>query len=129
MKRRSLFAVTGGGLLAPAVLRAQGSRVLRFVPQTDVGVLDPTFTTAYVTRNHAYMVFDTLFGVDDQFTPSPQMVEGATTEDDGLTWRLTLRDNLRFHDGTPVLARDVVAPRRFRPRAAGRDKRTLRRVR
>lgn len=109
MKRRSLLAAAAGGLFAPAVVQAQGARVLRFVPQTDVGVLDPTFTTAYVTRNHAYLIYDTLYGVDEHFVPRPQMVEGATTEDDGLTWRLTLRDGLRFHDDTPVLARDVVA--------------------
>ncbi len=55
------------------------------------------------------MVFDTLYGLDQNLTPQPQMVQGHVIEDDGLTWRLTLRPGLRFHDDTPVLARDVVA--------------------
>ncbi|MDB5411856.1 MAG: transporter substrate-binding protein [Rubritepida sp.] len=108
MKRRSLLAA-GGVLLAPVISRAQAVRPLRFVPQTDVGVLDPSYTTAYVTRNHAYMIFDTLFGVDDHFRAHPQMVEGVAIENDGRLWRLTLRDGLKFHDDTPVLARDAVA--------------------
>ncbi|MFX5521547.1 ABC transporter substrate-binding protein, partial [Acinetobacter baumannii] len=66
-------------------------------------------TTAYVTRNHALMVFDTLYGVDDKNQPHPQMVEGHVVENDGRLWRLTLRPGLQVHDGTPVLARDVVA--------------------
>jgi peptide/nickel transport system substrate-binding protein len=100
-------ALAAAPLAAPGLARAEGGPVLRFVPQSDVGVLDPSFTTAYVTRNHAYLVYDTLFGTDDAFAVSPQMVEGHVTEDGGRTWRLTLRDGLRFHDGEPVLARDV----------------------
>ena len=55
------------------------------------------------------MVFDTLFGLDESYTPRPQMVSGFTTAPDGKDWTLTLRDGLTFHDGTPVLARDCVA--------------------
>ena len=72
-------------------------------------MLDPIATTNYVTRNHALMVFDTLYGVDAQNRPQPQMLAGHQVERDGLEWTLTLRDGLRFHDGSPVLARDVVA--------------------
>jgi peptide/nickel transport system substrate-binding protein len=47
----------------------------------------------------------------------PQMVEGHAVEEDGLTWTLKLRDDLRFHDNEPVPAPDVVASvRRFAPR-------------
>ena len=55
------------------------------------------------------MVFDTLFGMDSSYAASPQMAEGAVAEDGGRAWRITLREGLRFHDGTPVLARDCVA--------------------
>ena len=55
------------------------------------------------------MIFDTLYGVDHNFQPKPQMVEGHTIDDDGKTWKLTLRSGLKFHDGEPVLAKDVVA--------------------
>ena len=108
MKRRTLL--TAPALLAlPSRARAQTSRVLRFIPQADLTVLDPMWTTAYVTRNHAFMVYDTLFGQDSQYRPSPQMLDSFTTEDDGKTWNLRLRPGLLFHDGEPVRARDCVA--------------------
>jgi peptide/nickel transport system substrate-binding protein len=108
MKRRTLLAAPA--LLAlPNVARAQDARTLRFIPQADLTVLDPMWTTAYVTRNHAFMVYDTLFGQDGQYRPSPQMLESFTTENDGKTWTLTLRPGLLFHDNEPVRARDCVA--------------------
>ena len=111
MQRRSLMQAglaTGAALLArPAI--AAGVQTLKFIPQADLAVLDPMWTTAYVTRNHAFMVYDTLFGQDSAYRPSPQMLEGFTTENDGKTWTLTLRPGLMFHDGTPVRARDCVA--------------------
>ncbi len=116
MKRRHLLAAATAGLAMPAVLRAQGvagaPRTLRFIPQSDLTVLDPHWTTAYVTRNHGFMVFDTLYGTNGAYEPSPQMVAGHTVENDGKLWRLTLRPGLLFHDGTPVLARDCVASMR-----------------
>jgi peptide/nickel transport system substrate-binding protein len=83
--------------------------VLRFIPQADLTALDPVWTSVYVTRNHGYLVFDTLYGQDSSYAVTPQMVEGATTGQDGRLWRLRLREGLLFHDGTPVLARDCVA--------------------
>jgi peptide/nickel transport system substrate-binding protein len=109
MKRRTFLTAAAGALAAPSLARAAGERVLRFIPQSDVTALDPVWTSVYVTRNHAYLVFDTLYGQDDAFRVQPQMVAGATTDQDGKLWRLTLRDGLLFHDGTPVLARDCVA--------------------
>ena len=109
MQRRTLLAATAATLAIPAIGRAQGNRVLKFIPQADVTVLDPIWTTAYVTRNHGYMIFDTLFGTDGTLKASPQMAAGLTTEADGKLVRITLRDGLKFHDGTPVLARDCVA--------------------
>ena len=105
--RRSLL---GAALLAPAIRPAQAqARLLRYVPQADLAILDPLMTTALVTRDHAHLVFDMLYAVDEHNQPHPQMVAGHVVEADGLLWRLTLRDGLRFHDGEPVLARDVVA--------------------
>ncbi|MDT5346993.1 MAG: peptide/nickel transport system substrate-binding protein, partial [Mycobacterium sp.] len=81
-------------------------------------LLDPVVTAFRPTRNHAYLVFDTLYGIDTNWMAQPQMVEGHQIEEDGLTWILTLRDGLRFHDKEPVLARDVVASiRRFAARS------------
>lgn len=112
MDRRRFVQLAAAGttaLAAPRIARGADQRVLRFVPSTDLTLLDPTSTTAYVTRHHGYMVFDTLFGQDGSFQPQPQMVEGVTTGNDGRLWTLTLRAGLRFHDGEPVRGRDCVA--------------------
>ncbi len=111
--RRHLGNLTAAGLLAPiaapSVAQSQASRVLRFVPQQDLVTLDPVTTTAYISRNHGYMVFDTLYSMDANFQATPQMVEGHRVENDGRLWNLTLRENLFWHDGERVLARDCVA--------------------
>jgi peptide/nickel transport system substrate-binding protein len=109
MKRRHFLATGLSGLALPSVVRAAGATTLKFIPQIDLAFLDPHWTTAYITRGHAYMVFDTLYGQDGTFTPKPQMVEGHVVENDGKLWTLTLRRGLLWHDGTPVLARDCVA--------------------
>lgn len=109
MRRRRFLVAASATLAAPALALAQGAKVLKFIPQSDVAVLDPIWTTAYVTRNHGYMIFDTLFGTDGTFKPSPQMAAGMTTDNAGRLVQVTLRDGLKFHDGTPVLARDCVA--------------------
>ncbi len=118
MRRRTILATIAGTLAAPSLLRAQQPSTLRFVPQADPAILDPIITTGLVSRNHGFLIFDMLYGVDEQFRPQPQMVEGHTVEPDGLLWTMTLRPGLRFHDGTPVLSRDVVASLR---RWAARD--------
>jgi peptide/nickel transport system substrate-binding protein len=112
MLRRHLLAAGAAGmaaLAAPRIGRAAAAGVLTFVPQADLASLDPMWTTSYVTRNHGYMVYDTLYGLDEQYRPRPQMVEGHQISADGLEWTLTLREGLKFHDNEPVLARDAVA--------------------
>jgi peptide/nickel transport system substrate-binding protein len=112
MRRRTVLqsALAGATVLAaPRLGRAADQKVLKFIPQADLASLDPIWTTADVTRNHAFMVFDTLYGIDDKYLPHPQMVEGDTTNADKTQWDLTLRDGLKFHDNTPVLAKDCVA--------------------
>jgi peptide/nickel transport system substrate-binding protein len=120
MRRRELLKTAGASLAtfaAPRIGRAERANKLVFVPAADLSVLDPVVTGYRPTRNHAYLVFDTLYGIDTSWTAQPQMVEGHQVEEDGLTWTLTLRDGLRFHDKEPVLARDVVASiRRFAAR-------------
>ena len=109
MRRRTFLAGTTAALALPAIARGEATQVLKFVPQADLAVLDPVWTTTYQTRDHGFLVFDTLFGLDDAFKPQPQMAEGVATEDGGKTWRITLRPGLMFHDGTKVLARDGAA--------------------
>jgi peptide/nickel transport system substrate-binding protein len=93
----------------PHVARAQRERTLRFVPFLELALLDPIWTTARATHLHAYLVFDTLYGLDEAGGVHPQMVETHAVENDRTQWTLRLREGLQFHDGTPVLARDVVA--------------------
>lgn len=111
IKRRDLLASGAAALAvaAPNIGRAQSASTLKFAPQADLANLDPVASVAYVTRNHALLVFDTLYGADEQNRSHPQMVAGHAVEQDGLQWTLTLRDGLLFHDGSPVLARDAVA--------------------
>src|ERR1700736_5476431 len=115
LKAAAAAALAGG--LAPSIGQTESARTLRFVGVADLSVLDPVVTGARPTRNAAYLIFDTLYGFHTEWEAQPQMVAGHSVDDDGLVWNLTLRDGLRFHDGEPVLAKDVVASiRRFAPR-------------
>jgi peptide/nickel transport system substrate-binding protein len=97
-------------LLFPSTGSAEPvSKTLRFIPQADLRSIDPIWTTAYVTRNFGYLVFDTLFALDQDFKPQPQMVDRWTVSDDRLAYRFTLREGLKWHDGPPVRAADCVA--------------------
>lgn len=109
MRRRTLLASAAATLAAPSIASAQRASVLRFVPQSDLVILDPVQTTGAVTRNHGLMVFDQLYGVDADLRPQPQMAEGHTVDEDGKRWTIRLRDGLKFHNGEPVRARDCAA--------------------
>ncbi len=111
MKRRTLLttAAAAATLAAPRLSLAQNTRVLRFVPQANLSSLDAVAGTQYVVRNAALMVWDTLYGVDATNTPKPQMAEGHEVNADFTVWTLKLRSGLKFHDGEPVLSKDVVA--------------------
>ena len=119
IRRRDLLkaaaAATLAGGFAPSIGRTESAKTLRFVGVADLSVLDPVVTGARPTRNAAYLIFDTLYGLDTEWQAQPQMVAGHSVEDDGLVWNLTLRDGLRFHDGEPVLATDVVTSIRRLP--------------
>jgi peptide/nickel transport system substrate-binding protein len=92
-----------------AVAQQRAPATLRVIPYTELAILDPYWTFIYITRNHGYMVYDTLFGMDSSFRPQPQMVDHWTVGEDKLDYTFTLRDGLKFHDGQPVRATDVVA--------------------
>src|SRR6516225_11065605 len=98
-----------GGLSMPALSQGAASRTLRLVPQADLANFDPVWTTQYVVRNAAVLVWETLYGVDEKLQPQRQMVETEEVSSDGLIWTFRLRPGLTFHDGEPVLAKDVVA--------------------
>ena len=112
MHRRAFLTASAAAIASPALAQpAVGgkTKTIIHVPQGNLVTMDAVWTTAIVTRNAAGMVFETLYGRDEQLNPKPQMVAGHTVENDGKLWTMTLRDGLMFHDGTPVLARDCVA--------------------
>src|SRR5690348_1656532 len=104
----SVAALAIGIALGAPVASAQ-QKVLKFIPQADLRILDPIATTAYITRNHGYMVYDTLFATDAKFQIQPQMVDKYEISADKLTYTFTLRDGLKFHDGQPVRSADCIA--------------------
>jgi peptide/nickel transport system substrate-binding protein len=121
MRRRDVLKLSAGAAMVamPNIATAQRERTLKFVPIPDLVSLDPIGSANRASHNHGYLVFDTLYGLDETLAPQPQMAEGHTLENDGKLWTIWLRDNLWFHDGTPVLARDAVASiRRFAARDA-----------
>src|SRR6476619_1300093 len=87
---------------------AAGGKTITAVMHSDLRIIDPGFTTAYITRDHGYMIFDTLLATDSSFKIQPQMTDWKVS-DDKLTYTFTLRDGLKWHDGSPVTAEDCVA--------------------
>ena len=106
--RRSVLAGMAA-LSAPHLARAAATDTLVFAPISDLTGTDPFFNANDITTHHIGLVFETLWGMDATLTPQPQLLEGHVVEDGGKTWRLTLRQGPRFHDGTPVRAEDAVA--------------------
>src|SRR5204863_1198348 len=114
LTRRDFGKAAAGAALAASMApgstrAADDKKTLRFIAQSDLRVLDPVWTTAYITRNHAYCVFDNLFAIDAEFAPHPQMVGEHSVSSDKLTYNFKLRDGLGFHDGSPVRGADCVA--------------------
>ena len=94
---------------AVALPQAHGAgKTITAVMHSDLRIIDPLFTTAYITRDHGYMIYDTLLATDSNFKVQPQMADWKVS-DDKLTYTFTLRAGLKWHDGTPVTAEDCVA--------------------
>lgn len=106
---KHLALATSLALAGALAVPAHAESVLRLANDGDITQLDPLFSTAYPTRDMAYLIWDTLFSMDSTQTPQPQMVEAYTISKDGLTYTFTLRDKLSFHDGAKVTSKDVIA--------------------
>ena len=108
--RTAAAAALAAGLPSLSARAAGDKKTLRFIAQSDLRVLDPIWTTAYISRNHGYCVFDTLFAIDAEFAPHPQMVGEHSVSPDNLTYQFKLRGDLGpFHDGSLVRGADCVA--------------------
>src|SRR3984893_2878870 len=106
--RGAAGAATAAALHAPSVRAQKDRQTLNFAAEADLKVLDPIWTTGYITRNHGYLVYDTLFGTDENLQIKPQMVDQTVVSPDGMKYTFTLRDGLRWHDGKPVLSEDCL---------------------
>jgi peptide/nickel transport system substrate-binding protein len=108
LKSTLVAAAAVAAIMAPATT-AFAQKTLRAVMHADLGVLDPIFTTAYISRNHGYMIYDTLFSQDATGAVKPQMLEEHSISADQLTYTFKLREGLTWHDGQPVTAEDCIA--------------------
>src|SRR6516225_1795281 len=117
ISRRKLITSAGSisgvvalsGILGARAASTDADATVKVVPEVDLKVLDPIWTTALITGTHAWLIYDTLFAPDREYQVHPQMVEKYERDEGGLTWRFKLRDGLGWHDGTAVTARDCVA--------------------
>ena len=115
--RLSKLRLAGWSAVVAAVLAAHlaivpaatAESTLKVSLHSDLKIIDPIWTTALISTHHGFMIYDTLFALDEKLTVRPQMVDAWTVSEDKLTWTFTLRDGLEWHDGTPVTAEDCVA--------------------
>jgi peptide/nickel transport system substrate-binding protein len=107
--RKAILAATCVGSLAAVAAPALAQTTLRAVMHSDLKILDPIWTTAYIVRNHGYMIYDTLLAQDEKGEIKPQMVEKYEAAADGKGYTFTLRDGLLWHDGKPVTSEDCIA--------------------
>ena len=109
-RRPAIALVAAAGVVGwLGAVPAQAQTTIKAVMHSDVKLLDPIWTTAYIQRNFGYMVWDTLFAVDEKFEVKPQMVDKYDVSADKLTWTFTLRDGLQWSNGTPVTSDDCIA--------------------
>src|ERR671931_215295 len=109
MRKLALFPLVAVAALASLASTVAAQTTLRVVMHSDLKIVDPIWTTAYISRNHGYMIYDTLFAMDAQGEIQPQMVDTYEVSPDQLTYILTLRDGLLWHDGKPVTSEDCIA--------------------
>ena len=107
--RKAILAAACTAGLAAAATPALAQTTLRAVMHSDLKILDPIWTTAYIVRNHGYMIYDTLLAQDEKGAVQPQMVEKYETAADNKSYTFTLRDGLLWHDGKPVTSEDCIA--------------------
>lgn len=109
MTKASHRAVFASMFLAVLAGSAVAETTLKVVPHADLQALDPMGSTANIVKMHGFMIYDTLYALDEHFVPQPQMVKDMQLSEDKKVYRFTLRDGLLWHDGTPVTAEDCVA--------------------
>ena len=106
---RNIEKTFGVAILLLTLPFAAMGETVRFASSENLKGLDPIFTTSATTISHGYLVYDTLFAVNSKFEPQPQMVDKWTATNDGMKYTFTIRKGMKWHDGSPVEASDIVA--------------------
>ena len=108
--RRQLGVLATGAAAVAMTARpaSAAGKTIKYVRNGNLTILDPIWTTAYVTRDHGYMIYDTLFALDENNVVKPQMLDKYEVSADKMLWTFTLRDGLEWHDGKPVTSADCV---------------------
>jgi peptide/nickel transport system substrate-binding protein len=109
MRKTFIAAAAIAAMAASATTAFAQGKTLRVVMHSDLKIIDPIWTTAYIVRNHGYMIYDTLFATDANGAIQPQMADKHSVSADNLVHTITLRDGLEWHDGQPVTAEDCIA--------------------
>jgi peptide/nickel transport system substrate-binding protein len=109
MRRSFVAAAAVAAMTASAATAFAQGKTLRVVMHSDLKIIDPIWTTAYIVRNHGYMIYDTLLALDEKGEVKPQMLEKWEQSADKLTFTMTLRDGLEWHDGKPVTSDDCIS--------------------
>src|SRR6266849_1831801 len=97
-----LTMATGGSVRA-----APASGVLRIGMDVDAGTLDPRLANDTTARRVIEQIYDGLVELDPQLQPHAALAE-SWSQVSPTVWVFKLRKNVRFHDGTPLTAADVV---------------------
>src|ERR1700674_1477785 len=107
--QRAAMAALAATTVASTTPATGQQKVFKVVMHSDLKILDPVWSGSYIVRNHGYLVYDTLFAIDEKLEVRPQMAESWRTSEDGLETTIRLRDGLFWHDGKPVTAQDCIA--------------------
>lgn len=102
---RWLMVLVAAVSLLPLQLSAQ---TLRVAMESRLSSLDPIVSASHQTRDHGYLIYDTLLALDADQKVQPQMANWSVS-DDGKTYTFTLRDGLKWSDGTIVTSADAIA--------------------
>jgi peptide/nickel transport system substrate-binding protein len=91
-------------LLAPAA----PAKLFRYASQFDPGTMDPHALASAYNNRVLSQIYEALVDRDEQFKLAPRLALSWTRLEGDRGWRFKLRPNVKFHDGTPFAADDVV---------------------
>ena len=109
-KRQFLIGSAGAGVAAmiPGYVNAQGRKIMVLASTVDIPNFDPHVATGYAPQWLFRNTYDALVRVvGNPPQTAPGLAKSWTQSEDGLTYTFELDENARFHDGTPVTAKDV----------------------